>query len=780
MPFSLNRAINVEDFADPSVRSTIREVFAHEVALHPDFPSGREHRKHWEIAMAVLTLRETGVLRPDAEVLGIGAGNEATIFWLTNHVRRVWATDLYADPGVWEPNASPSMMTEPGRHWPGPWNPRRLVVQHVNALELPYDDESFDAIFSSGSIEHFGGLDQARQAMAEAYRVLKPGGVVSMSTEYLLDGDPLATAEQTIMFTSELIADVLIGDHDWAEVTPPDHNVSPATLGTEMPIEEMLAEYQRHIEEEDGNVHLHELEMGRYPHAVLRAGANVFTSVHLALRKHPAEAPSATAPEPPPVNVAIEPRPLTPVPPVIEAMGLPEAPLPVSGPLHAVADLAQHLHDPVVIVDAGCRWGFPEHWADLEPHVRMIGFDPDEAECRRLDERYRERGDATIVPIALGSAPERRRMRCFKFSGANSFHPHDEPGMSHMAVPRDGDVLEQLLEVEIDTLDRWCADHDVPRIDAMKLDVQGHELEILRGATDRLADVRAIEAEVCLNPITAGTPLFGEVDAFLRERGFYLWRLRDLQHYPIKEGEATASSIEIIEHLGYERARWAAPPGFVSWCNAHWVRSDAFDRDAQLPWEARLRDAVLMNALRFHDLTVFALRRALEASPPEAVAERVRSALNGATRDPTPAPAPIQASPESEPVAAPDPVPAPPAEASGLRRRLRKLAARPYWPVTWRLERNHMHAQWRADALGQQVAELQETVGRLETSIATLDERLVARPPASRVEDEIWRALGELRDTHRFTNDAVAEWTALIGHAVGGDGDDARANGDRG
>ena len=48
------------------------------------------------------------VHRPDAEVLGVGAGNEPTVFWLTNHVRRVFATDLYLAEG-WEESASHRM-----------------------------------------------------------------------------------------------------------------------------------------------------------------------------------------------------------------------------------------------------------------------------------------------------------------------------------------------------------------------------------------------------------------------------------------------------------------------------------------------------------------------------------------------------------------------------------------------------------------------------------------------------------------------------------------------
>ncbi len=47
--------------------------------------------------MSLRAFRDLGVLGPESDVLGVGAGAEATIFWLTNHCRRVFATDLYFD-----------------------------------------------------------------------------------------------------------------------------------------------------------------------------------------------------------------------------------------------------------------------------------------------------------------------------------------------------------------------------------------------------------------------------------------------------------------------------------------------------------------------------------------------------------------------------------------------------------------------------------------------------------------------------------------------------------
>jgi SAM-dependent methyltransferase len=186
-----NKLCNVEDFAHPELAATLRAMFPHELnRFGPGWPTGREYRKHWEVAMAARALGNLGVLHDRAEVLGVGAGHEPTIFWLTTKVGRVFATDLYLEPGIWSEFANSSMLADPGQHWPSSWNPRRLVAQHMNGLDLRYDDGSFDAIFSSSSIEHFGTQADVRRAASEMCRVLKPGGVLSISTEFRLEGPP--------------------------------------------------------------------------------------------------------------------------------------------------------------------------------------------------------------------------------------------------------------------------------------------------------------------------------------------------------------------------------------------------------------------------------------------------------------------------------------------------------------------------------------------------------------------------------------------------------------
>jgi FkbM family methyltransferase len=279
---SLSKICELEDFSDPRLESVIRDVFPHEFArFGADFPRRHEWRKYWEVGMAILTFMECGLLDGSRSFLGIGAGNEPTIFYLTRFARQVMATDLYLGD-EWDESAHSSMLTNPERHWPFAWNPRRLTVAHMNALDLRVETESVDAIFSSSSVEHFGQRSDVARSLDEAFRVLKPGGVLSVSTEFRLRGERPGIPG-VLMFDQDDIETVFLGSRDWGLIEPFDPTVSAATMATEADFKKVVADQEIQVARFGGHW-THHLEF-EYPHIVLSLPKRTFTSFHLALRK---------------------------------------------------------------------------------------------------------------------------------------------------------------------------------------------------------------------------------------------------------------------------------------------------------------------------------------------------------------------------------------------------------------------------------------------------------------------------------------------------------------
>lgn len=269
------------------------------------------------------------------------------------------------------------------------------------------------------------------------------------------------------------------------------------------------------------------------------------------------------------------------------------------------ADLGKALARPLTLVDVGVRWGFAPRWLDHRAHAQLIGFDADARECERLATRCGLR-DALFVPVALG--------RC---DGTATLHVALEPGSSSLLVldPEAASARPALEDnataatapVTMRTLAGWAAEAGVELIDAIKLDVQGAELDVLVGAGALLAGVRAVDVEVEFNPVYRGQPLFGDVDRLLRDTGFVLWTLDNL-HFHAPRGAAR----RVLRHRrtnfdGFVVER-AAGPGQLYWAQASYVRPEAALGRPMSP-EALLRDALVADALGLDDLTVHLLDR---------------------------------------------------------------------------------------------------------------------------------------------------------------------------
>jgi SAM-dependent methyltransferase len=282
-----NKVIEYEDFADPELAAVIRDVFRHEIKhFTPEFPKGAEYRKYWEIAMSVRALRQFGALRQDADILGVGAGTEATIFYLTNHVRDVYATDLYLAAGEWGEWANWRMLVSPDRFAPYPYRRDHLVVQHMDGRLLHYPDNTFDGIFSSGSIEHFGGWQSIAASAYEMGRVLKPGGVCTLSTEYRMDGPPGGDGWDGLRFMSrDDMRQYLVAASGLEPVDEMYTDISEATLASKRSHGLYEADNEAALAKQGRFPRVGEVIWSHYPHLVITLNGYTFTSVHLTLRK---------------------------------------------------------------------------------------------------------------------------------------------------------------------------------------------------------------------------------------------------------------------------------------------------------------------------------------------------------------------------------------------------------------------------------------------------------------------------------------------------------------
>jgi FkbM family methyltransferase len=172
----------------------------------------------------------------------------------------------------------------------------------------------------------------------------------------------------------------------------------------------------------------------------------------------------------------------------------------------------------VRIVDVGAQRDpcCPEVYLPLVESgcASVVGFEPLAGECERLNAAAGTTHKYLPYAVAEGGP---RTLRICSDSKTSSLY---EPNQPLLACFNNLANLCQVVErveastVALDDLEEACG------ADFLKLDVQGAEADVLRGAGRLLEDVLIVHTEVEFVPLYKDQPLFGDVDALLRARGF--------------------------------------------------------------------------------------------------------------------------------------------------------------------------------------------------------------------------------------------------------------------
>ena len=172
---SLNRLCDLSDWRNTGEVRLIMRSLGEEVFVH---------RKLWEYAYCIYGLTQLGVVKPDHVAIAVGAGHERPLYYFANRVKKVVATDLYSN---WGSDGDSEMLTSPEKFAPFPYKKENLEVLQMDGSNLKFDDNTFDFAFSLSSIEHFGSRENVIKSMSEIRRVLKPGGVLCLTTELIIN-----------------------------------------------------------------------------------------------------------------------------------------------------------------------------------------------------------------------------------------------------------------------------------------------------------------------------------------------------------------------------------------------------------------------------------------------------------------------------------------------------------------------------------------------------------------------------------------------------------------
>lgn len=174
----------------------------------------------------------------------------------------------------------------------------------------------------------------------------------------------------------------------------------------------------------------------------------------------------------------------------------------------------------VIVADVGAAAGPEDRWRILDGFVHMVTFEPVPRNGAGTAS-----ADHTNFPVALSSATGQGILRLTRDPDASTLYPVNHAALQPFPV---ADGLEVLGTdtLQLSTLDSCLAGSPQLQPDYLKVDVEGADLDVLRGAHEALShSVFGIRIEVSFIERHEGAPFFGETDAFLRERGYRLFHL---------------------------------------------------------------------------------------------------------------------------------------------------------------------------------------------------------------------------------------------------------------
>lgn len=172
------------------------------------------------------------------------------------------------------------------------------------------------------------------------------------------------------------------------------------------------------------------------------------------------------------------------------------------------------LHDLKVIFDVGANIGQTStHLRNVFKKAEIYAFEPVHQTYQELNKKLLG-ADVKTVNIGFGDAEEKKRIFLQRSSILNSL-------VDSLNKPNRTGTCE---EVEISTIDNFCAKNKIESISLLKIDTEGFGLKVLCGAEHLLkkASIEAIFIEVGFDENDKRHDSFFEVNKVLSEYSFRL------------------------------------------------------------------------------------------------------------------------------------------------------------------------------------------------------------------------------------------------------------------
>jgi len=180
----------------------------------------------------------------------------------------------------------------------------------------------------------------------------------------------------------------------------------------------------------------------------------------------------------------------------------------------------------MTIFDIGAfTGGITKTYREMFPHATIYSFEPLPDSFEKLKQLSNDRS-IKACKMALSDCVGTAKLHVNFDPSCNSFFPRPNGDIKY--YPKKAENTGT-IEVKTTTLDHFCDNENISKIDILKLDVEGAEIKVLSGAVGKLSKraIALIYTEVMFVPHYEGGCMFYELSSFLAK---YNYELFDIYH----------------------------------------------------------------------------------------------------------------------------------------------------------------------------------------------------------------------------------------------------------
>ncbi len=183
-----------------------------------------------------------------------------------------------------------------------------------------------------------------------------------------------------------------------------------------------------------------------------------------------------------------------------------------------------------IIFDVGAHHGESiERFKDVFPQSAIHSFEADLENYERMRASFQNKPGVTLNHFAAGSEPGTKTFYRNVKSDTSSFNRVNTQSSWAKTRSQQYNVApeqftQKAYEIKLDTLDHYIARSGIERVDILKMDTQGFEDEVLKGAQQSLSEgcIKVIETEVIMGDLYERYLNFYDIEQILIPAGFRL------------------------------------------------------------------------------------------------------------------------------------------------------------------------------------------------------------------------------------------------------------------